>query len=1349
MNDMDPLLETMLSKFDLSQDVVLTIEKNGKNSYIRGRIVDIRESYIVVSTASSVVRIPLDSIMRVGVPQSGLPAKQKTTIPQSTNDQSRRTGAGKMTDNAIINPLRSKQTSTDKKETVNKDPKKKKDSMDLGGKLSPKPIIDTKEVPICTNKQTALPISTDASKERPKDWDPKMQIPKMGDIIDLRGEELTILTNQGESRTVSRRIIVDKKLNTQLTEHVVSKATRMRIPVIWGEVDGEILCILGNSSLESINSRVNTSRDVGNIKVAYALAKLLCENSSFPTYQRQLQSFQKDGKTITAINFSTVPQSQVSEGALKKSLTQQGIDAKEAGDLNRALQLFKESIDKEESAKVTAFRELVNTLIVLQRYEEAFEMLSKPGVMDFTSPLLSARTQKTFNWLTNCLSRIGHEEDVIHVNLIHSETEGITPKQKAACFNRIALAYLRCEIDDKEDKAEDYFKKALESDPTNKQAKEGLSALRPENYDFASSEEIIDLEPSTFGEDQLPFVPEVNRSKQYKDSLIEQLRGLRSNSYAERAALHLRLAAVEKALGHDLDMHMDLSKYLYNSVLDGRRNRNLSAEAASFLICESISHWSFSVRHRSRERRMTHCQDCLALYINLFNIQNPTYFFNSPKLYTSFENGLYETPDFYRGLSDFLHYRVPFSILVKYLWETSAQSSAISYLKGHGIDFSIEEGEGKFIQCFKTVASEDRASVSELVNRFKHMAKSDSYEELKARLDVEIGQPMIKKELDRSRFARFQDIVNQRLIRYFHNDDHKYYSQKDCNDAIDSLLNDIGREPTRFSYDGIRTVLVSVRDLVKNDYEHYLEVSKPKIDVSPVGDCSLSDDILSFQLNIKNGKGCAAINNFAIEITPSGEVLEHISGMAVAYRSLDGDEDVNLPQRIRISSGVAISEVVNIRVIVTYSAEGSSEKETTPPKTISLHMRNDDIPQNPYSKYSGGRPIEIKGRKMFFGRKDEINSVVDAMMSEGGGKQIIVYGQSRSGKTSFSNMLAIELEERGAWCAKFSLQGTYPTSLASFFAVIMDKIVDILYEDYDWREDDYKYAVVNHSALINEVYRGTPEASISSLYANDLCSLQKAIRNKLGKKLILVIDEFTELYTWIRKGLLPDSVMKIWKAVSEDQRLDYSVVLIGQDTAPLFMREPYASNPFQVIDPLRMSYLPVQDARDMIETPILDRDNKSRFVGKAIDRIVEYTAGSPYYLMIFCNQLVEYMRRKQIGKVTEVDVEEVVKFCIDNKVLNDRFDNLYAAVEPPRDEKERSKAVLKAIAIEMEHHKDGASRAVIKSQLNSRYSEDEIDGVLTDLDAREVVSVRSYLGDESQDKFSINVLLFQKWLLEN
>lgn len=1339
---MHPLLETMLGKFDLSQEVVLAIENNNKKSYLKGHIVSIREKYLLVSTKTSIVRISPDSIVRIGLPQTGVLKVKKSCAPSPRKDE-----APKVTKK----PEKESSTSNNKRvDSLNVDKGNLNDTKS-------KPVNVEHAVPAVTTtvidaesgktKKTGNPHDQpDAADERPKDWNPKMLIPKMGDIVELKGEDLTIITNKGDRQIVSRRIIIDKKLNTQITEHVVSKSATIRIPVIWGEVDDEILCLLGISTLESINSRVNTSRDVGNIKMAYALAVLLCRHTSSPTYQRQLQSFHKDGEAVVKIDVMSTSQSRKDVISADRTLTKQGVDAKEAGDFNRAIQLFSESIEKNESTKSTSFRELVNTLIILQKYEEAFKMLSMPGVMDFTSPLLMGRSQKLFNWLTNCLSRIGHEEDVIRVNQIHSETQGITPKQKAACYDRIALAFLRSEIDDKEDRAEEFYNRALEVDPANKQAKEGLASLRPENFDFA--EEIIDLEPSSYGEDQLPSVPEDQRSKQNKDLLIKQLRGLRSNSYAERAALHLRLAAVEKSLGHDADMHMDISKYLYNTVLEGRRNSNLSTEAASFLLCESISHWSVYFKHHGRERRMTHYQDCLALYINLFNRQNPTYFFNSPRLITSFENRLYETPEFYQGLTDYLQYRFPFSILVRELWQTSAQSSAIAYLNGRGLAYSIEEGESKFVHGYKTIASEDRAASSELINHFRHMARSENYDELKARLDGEAGQSAIKKEIDKIRLSHFQGVINKLLVRYFHNDDHKYYNFKDCNEAIDSLLNEITTEPTRFSYDGIRTVLMSIRELIRRDYEHYSEVSKPVIDITPSGDCSLSDDSLSFQLNVRNGRGCAAINNFAVRILPSEDMLEHISGMAVEYRSLTGDEEINLPQSIRISSNAANSEVVNIRVIITYNTEGSSEKESVASKDISLHLRNDDIPSNPYSRYSGGKPIEIGGRKMFFGRKDEINNVAEAMMSEEGGKQIIVYGQSRSGKTSFSNMLADELENRGAWCAKFSLQGTYPTSLSAFFAVIMDKIVNILYEENDWKENDFKYAVSNHTAIISEVYERTPEASIATLYTNDLCSLQKAVRSKWSKKLILMIDEFTELYTWIKKGSLPDSIMKIWKAVSEDQRLDYSVVLIGQDTTPLFMREPYASNPFQVIEPRRMSYLPVHDARDMIETPILNRDGKSRFVGKAVDRIIEYTAGSPYYLMIFCNQLVEYMRKKKIGKVTDIDVDEVAKICISN-ALKGKFDNLYAAVEPPVEEKERSKAILKAIALEMERHKDGASRVDVQSQLHARYGEDEINTVLTDLEAREVVTVRLDIGDKNQDKFSINVKIFQKWLLEN
>ena len=33
---MNPLLEAMLGTFDLSEEVVLTIDNNGKNSYLKG-----------------------------------------------------------------------------------------------------------------------------------------------------------------------------------------------------------------------------------------------------------------------------------------------------------------------------------------------------------------------------------------------------------------------------------------------------------------------------------------------------------------------------------------------------------------------------------------------------------------------------------------------------------------------------------------------------------------------------------------------------------------------------------------------------------------------------------------------------------------------------------------------------------------------------------------------------------------------------------------------------------------------------------------------------------------------------------------------------------------------------------------------------------------------------------------------------------------------------------------------------------------------------------------------------------------------------------------------------------------
>ena len=58
--------------------------------------------------------------------------------------------------------------------------------------------------------------------------------------------------------------------------------------------------------------------------------------------------------------------------------------------------------------------------------------------------------------------------------------------------------------------------------------------------------------------------------------------------------------------------------------------------------------------------------------------------------------------------------------------------------------------------------------------------------------------------------------------------------------------------------------------------------------------------------------------------------------------------------------------------------------------------------------------------------------------------------------------------------------------------------------------------------------------------------------------------------------------------------------------------------------------------------------------------ILDLTAGSPFYIQIICNRLVEYMNVKHAGLVTEADVEHVKNELIRdvNALGLDKFDNL-------------------------------------------------------------------------------------------
>ena len=219
--------------------------------------------------------------------------------------------------------------------------------------------------------------------------------------------------------------------------------------------------------------------------------------------------------------------------------------------------------------------------------------------------------------------------------------------------------------------------------------------------------------------------------------------------------------------------------------------------------------------------------------------------------------------------------------------------------------------------------------------------------------------------------------------------------------------------------------------------------------------------------------------------------------------------------------------------------------------------------------------------------------------------------------------------------------------------------------------------------------------------------------------------------------------MKQWKAITQNERAQFSVVLVGQDVVPSFKKEDYARNAFGVIQDMRLTYLKDEPARALIETPILDEDGKSRYIGDAVSRIIEYTSRNPYYIQIFCSRLVDYMNDNKSISVTEADVNEVARSFIEGSdaLEEDKFDNLIRAGESEDLQAFPESDILSIL------------RQIAQNSKNIGYcnrrdidvfeDKNREEAILKDLYDREVLEMKG------EDNYKIQVKLFQEWLLNH
>ena len=555
---------------------------------------------------------------------------------------------------------------------------------------------------------------------------------------------------------------------------------------------------------------------------------------------------------------------------------------------------------------------------------------------------------------------------------------------------------------------------------------------------------------------------------------------------------------------------------------------------------------------------------------------------------------------------------------------------------------------------------------------------------------------------------------------------------------INQLIIEIKEKPTKFSYEGFVPLLEKIEILLDKSFKTVEAASTPKVDISILGEANVlgNDNVVPFQIKIESSKNSSPIRTVKIVVQNTNDI-SFIERNNEYFDYIDGGESHIFNISVRVSNKIATEKATSINVSCSYNTRLTDDIVVLD-KQLSLRLYSESefetIP-NPYEKLANGGPVT--DRTMFYGRNEFIDRITEAIISTDS-KQVVIYGQKRSGKSSVLYHLKRSLENtQKTFCVSFSIGDIFENiSSATFF----HKILSTIEEELENLTFDGIEVPIFQCPSYAEFREVPNSADVFRRYIRNFKRSCQNTPNWADKRLVVMIDEFTYLYTAIKKGNVSDAIMKQWKAITQNEDATFSSVLVGQDVFPLFKSE--FPNEFGVTQDERLTYLSKRDALKLIEEPVWHKKaNKSRYLEDAAEKIIEYTSCNPYYIQIFCARLIKEMNEKKFIEVTRSDIKPIGdSFLFGGQALtDDKFDNLLNAGEKhdiQRIPQEHSKSVLKKIA--------EATKFVAycsREDINIGNKEYE-DLILDDLKNREVI-------EQQGNNYKIQVKLFQEWLLKN
>ena len=1009
-------------------------------------------------------------------------------------------------------------------------------------------------------------------------------------------------------------------------------------------------------------------------------------------------------------------------------------DAKDRKDYETAIKYFLLALENLEKLEST-IKDLALTY-----YESGDIENSKKLLFAYEDKL--SKTLTTYNFLENHYFAVSeYNKSIEYIDILLKQTSN--KNREILLLGKKANCYLKLK---NKNRAKEILKEILLLQPDNNYAKRLLDEIKT-----GKLLEDIDIDISSFGGGLSKFIndtltdydeyagvpPKVVESKDFQIGTLREIRKIIDTAGRarpkERAAYLLTEAKLMQDLEPDNDINQRkvLARYC-NAMALNHISENSPKEVIRFFYLEAFNleeDWK-SLTPQIALYLLTYIKS----YNELLNTVSPsidnvlTDLFNSTNI-NIILNGILDVFIWNNTITKHLSKR--------FFDNQKFKKLSINFLNNFGISTDNKVNFSNYTKKWDEAREKQKRIYDNWFASIRSLAKVETIDELITQMITVINNTEKNKWLSQTDKHRLNILleISQSLSEYLKQKtfDDKERTKNYLITKINELIDEIKKYPTKFSYEGYKPLLEYIERLITISFEDILKSSIPDISIEQLGNSVIDNKKVSLQLSLKNTKNSSPISNVELEIKDDKNI-KFIQGETEIYTSIRGGEEKIIKLDIKVTDNIIKNLVTDMGIIIKYNRRGKEakdKKEFQIPIKLYTSEEFKKI-ENLYAPIAEGGPV--KDKSMFYGRDEYIGNIVNSLITSNA-KSIIIYGQKRSGKSSVLYHLKNRLQTKeNAFCIDFSMGEIIEdltVNSTTFYYKILEKIEEKL-ENIELEGNEVPEFIKPNIEELNNY----PTAKFNEALKK-FDKSRKLMKDWKDKKLVILIDEFTYVYSSIEKGEMSSNFMKTWKAFIEKNH--FSAVLIGQDVAPKF-KQKYP-NEFGVTEDKRLTYLSEEDAEKLIEEPIWDKErNSSRYIGRAIEKVIDYTACSPYYLQMFCARVVDYMNRKKAISVTESDIEEVANSFIEGAecLSQDKFDNLFTAGDADIETFDFNDVESVLIQIAKKTNIGSCSR----DDINIKNKEKKIvDDILNDLVSREVIQ-------QKENFYQIKVGLFKKWLLK-